>query len=770
MKESLRRIDRVRFELPAAGSMNVPVRLFANDRILPTIDDQTLQQAKNVASMPGIVGNMLLMADCHLGYGMPVGGVAGFDVNEGVISPSAVGYDINCLPGETRILTRFGYSLPIAAFKEKIETEQLICFWENEKTKTPIIRFFERPEKEVLYQITTESGKQIRATKDHPILTKQGMKECEKLGLELVATFSFEGIPFEPPSSRIIISEEDFAKSYPYHGKALEYALRFLKKQNLLPLTEDNPKFPLLVKIAGFIQGDGSLHFLKKHGATVGFYGEKEDLKEIKKDLKEIGFSSVLYSRTRVHKIKTMYDTFSFVREETSLNCPSRSFAGLLAALGCTTGNKAKKIYGLPSWLQTCPKWMKRLYLAALFGAELSSPDTVTDAPYNFYGPVLSMNKRIAAMEGGRIFLEEVKQLLKEFGIESTLINEREELINEKGEISIRLRLQISSVPENLEKLWEKIGFEYNKQKQFLAAVATSYLQIKQKMLAERTQSIATARMLKNEGLTLQEITQRIGNPYINERFVARSIWENRKTNVRTATKFETFDGFLQVRTEGLDQSGQVWEKIIKIEQLPFEGNVYDFTVENEAHNFVANSITVSNCGMRLMTTNLSIKDVQPKLKTLVSELFKSVPVGVGRKGLLTLSENDFDEVMVHGAKWLVKNGFGWKKDLDAIEENGAIKGADPAKVSQKARQRGTDQLGTLGSGNHYLEVQVSRARDVDDPKIAKKFGISSPDQVMVMIHCCSRGFGHQVCSDYATEFVSTIKKLNISLSYLNLS
>ncbi len=171
------------------------------------------------------------------------------------------------------------------------------------------------------------------------------------------------------------------------------------------------------------------------------------------------------------------------------------------------------------------------------------------------------------------------------------------------------------------------------------------------------------------------------------------------------------------------------------------------------------------NCGMRLVSTNLTQRQVKPKIKELVNELFKSVPVGVGRKGIVNLKPKQFDDVMTKGAKWCVDNGYGWKKDLEAIEERGAIKGAKPEFVSEKARERGAHQLGTLGSGNHYLEVQVSLSRDVTDPKTAKAFGIHSPDQVLIMIHCGSRGFGHQVCSDYATEFVGTMDKYGISVS-----
>jgi tRNA-splicing ligase RtcB len=171
------------------------------------------------------------------------------------------------------------------------------------------------------------------------------------------------------------------------------------------------------------------------------------------------------------------------------------------------------------------------------------------------------------------------------------------------------------------------------------------------------------------------------------------------------------------------------------------------------------------NCGMRLIGTDLTAKDVRPKLQELVNELFKQVPTGAGRKGIIQLGKADFDEIMVKGAKWCVGNGLGWKKDLLAMEESGAIKKAAPEYVSEKARLRGSDQLGTLGSGNHYLEIQLVSPRGVFDPKTAKSFGVHSKDQVFVMIHCGSRGFGHQVCSDYAVQFVSAMPKYGIKVA-----
>jgi len=212
-----------------------------------------------------------------------------------------------------------------------------------------------------------------------------------------------------------------------------------------------------------------------------------------------------------------------------------------------------------------------------------------------------------------------------------------------------------------------------------------------------------------------------------------------------------------------LKEEKLVWDKVVEIREKKFNGFVYDFTIP-ETHNFVANGIVLSNCGMRLLTTNLTIKEVQPKIKELVNELFQKVPVGVGKRGFVNLNKSKFVEVMETGAKWCVENGYGWKEDLDRIEAHGAIKGADSNKVSAKAIQRGMDQLGTLGSGNHYLEVQVAHASEIYDKEIASAFGIHSPEQIVIMVHCGSRGFGHQVATDYLNTFEPAMRKYGITV------
>ncbi len=168
------------------------------------------------------------------------------------------------------------------------------------------------------------------------------------------------------------------------------------------------------------------------------------------------------------------------------------------------------------------------------------------------------------------------------------------------------------------------------------------------------------------------------------------------------------------------------------------------------------------NCGVRLLITNLEERDVRPRLKELIDAIFVNVPSGVGEKGKLRLSFSQLNEVLDFGAKWAVEHGYGWNEDLERIEEGGSIRYARHEKVSDKAKKRGAPQLGTLGAGNHFLEVQ--RVEKIFLPDVAKKFGITHEGQITVMIHTGSRGLGHQVASDYIRVMEQAARRYGIRL------
>lgn len=167
------------------------------------------------------------------------------------------------------------------------------------------------------------------------------------------------------------------------------------------------------------------------------------------------------------------------------------------------------------------------------------------------------------------------------------------------------------------------------------------------------------------------------------------------------------------------------------------------------------------NCGVRLLSLNYTTQDIQPFLNKLAHRFFEDVPSGVGRGGLLKLKDSELNKILGKGAPYMLKLGFGEQQDIDYCEENGALLQADPDLVSDKARNRGRDQLGTLGSGNHFLEIQ--KVEKIYDAPIAQVFGLEL-GMVTIMIHCGSRGLGHQTCSDYVSDFLPRLESWKIVL------
>jgi len=758
------------WQLKPFGCMKVPGRIYGDKVIIQRLLDDikigkewnALKQVKNVACLPGLQLASIAMPDIHPGYGFPIGGVGAFDAETGVISLAGVGYDVNCLSGETKILTEHGCYMKISEMENNWTKENLRCMnlTKNKEQKTPIIRFIKIRPKNKVYKITTKSGKEIIATEDHPIWTPSGMTLVKDLQIETkVAVYPFSGVAFEQPKDKTILTEKDILSlDIPCDKRNV---IKELKKRNLLPLKLNSRAIPYLIKLLSYNMGDGTLYFSAKKGFA-WFYGKAEDLEDIREDIKAIGFTpSKIYKRERSYSIDTKYGTIEFKAIENSIKVSSRSFVTLLLALGAPLGNKTLKEYTVPEWILKSTKWHKRLFLAALFGAEMSAPKTFKNHKFTFYMPAISVDKAVDYVNSGKLFLKQISEMLAEFGIRCSEISEREELIDKDGNLKVRLRLNIAGDPENLIKLYSLVGFEYHRRKRFLANVAAQYLRLKQAVIEKRIQVQQQAIALYKQGTPPKEIYETLNSKYINKRFLERSLFEGRKTEPRIALAFPSFEEFVEQQTRGLGESGMVWDEIIEKREVDKPDFVYDFTVEHNDHNFIANGLVVSNCGVRTIRTYLKKEDVLKKQKELLDELYKTIPAGLGSTGKIKLSEKEIDEVLVKGAEFSIEKGFGSEKDLEFIEEHGRLEGADPSAVSHLAKQRQYKQIGTLGSGNHYLEVQY--VDEVFDEKVAKAYKLEK-DQVVVSIHCGSRALGHQVGTDYAKFLAEAVKKYKIEI------
>ncbi len=772
--------------------MRVDGLIYASHELMQHLQaDQAPEQVANVAHLPGIQVASLAMPDIHWGYGFPIGGVAATDPDEGgVISPGGVGYDINCLAGDARILHAHGYTRPIAEMAEAWPTARLACYalGEPKRDTTDVAVWFSQSPRARVLRVVTESGDELRATADHPFWTPDGMRPLGELRPgDRVALAPFEGVPYTPPSDDIIVSADDVRARLTALGKGggngITQAMAYLTGRGLLPLRASSPALPALLKILGFVFGDGTLHFEGGNGKGVtAFYGAAADLDAIRADIAALGVTpSRLYMRRRRHRIQTAYAAYEFEREERHFKVVSTGFAALLACLGAPVGNKTRQAYDLPAWLDAAPLWQRRLFLAALFGAELAAPATITSHPATLAAPVLSLNKRAAFAASGRAFLEHIARWLADFGVETQAIAAREEGVKGDGERPVRLRLILSPKADSLLALWGRVGFEYNTRRAGLAALAVQYLKRKARWLAqregprrattedtedtERNQigSYGTCRPRELSNVTPTQEGSGLRRPrcLLRRHDSGRKVHEQgRATAPRIGAAFPSFADFCAEAGVG-GPSGMVWERIAAIEAVDDVDIVYDFTVAHADHNFIANGFVVSNCGVRLVRTNLMQEDVAPRLKTLVNRLFDQIPTGVGRSGKYRFERGELRHLMADGVGYLMRRGLATDEDIAHTEAGGRLAGAEPKNVSDRALDRGAEQCGTLGSGNHFLEVQV--VEEIFDAEAAEAMGLRE-GMVCVMIHSGSRGLGYQVCDDALHALRGAPQKYGIHL------
>jgi tRNA-splicing ligase RtcB len=252
-----RRVSDFLLEIPRSGRMRVPGRVFVSDALMQTQKaDEAIKQVANVAELPGIVGYSMAMPDFHWGYGFPIGGVAAFDFDEGVISPGGVGFDVNCLSADSLCLTRFGYRRTIQTLVSRKLRESTAAIRASHQLDRAVVTagVAKRPTCPVL-ELRTSTGRTLEATTDHPFQTPAGMKALGEIAVgERVAVWPFLGVDFEQPGGEIIVDEAIVRRTLRRIGKeggnAPAQVLRSLRGRGLLPLYFDHPSCPIQQKIA----------------------------------------------------------------------------------------------------------------------------------------------------------------------------------------------------------------------------------------------------------------------------------------------------------------------------------------------------------------------------------------------------------------------------------------------------------------------------------------------------------------------------------------
>ena len=723
------RLERVRenvWEIPREGEMRVAARVLASEELLEGIgNDLSLQQLRNVTHLPGIAEPAVCMPDGHQGYGFPVGGVGATDAETGCISPGAIGYDVNCLPADAEVTLSFGRRKSIGDLRESFENEQAMVA--GEEYVPSDIRLFTESGKKDTCEVETETGDTLRASRDHQVRTPDGMRPVSELSPgDTVSVQPFVGIEDQTPEAFTLLTEDDFANENPQ-------IRRVLNERGILPLRSTDEAFNRLLKIVGFFTGDGAFG---SEGMT-WFYGDPEDLEDIREDVRAIGFTpSRVYERHREHEI----DGKTFERTEYSVKTTSRALKLVFKKLGAPEGQKIESGFTTPAYFDRLTNWQRALYYSAYFGAEMNMPGAQHDK--NLYCPKVSQTRTVETAAAGEAFLGDLASFLAELDIETNDIERFETESNERHE-TVRLRLGIKNDSENLIRFFSQIGYRYNREKRRRAAKAVVYLKRKEHQRDRRARIAADAETMVDGGMSASEVKQSFD---INDRFIERSIWSGRDTGPRPGQDFPGFEEFCDSIEIGDDFAVPVTVEEI-CDRPPCR--VYDIGVAHEAHNFVADGFVVSNCGVRMVKTNLTYDDVEGREAELVDALFANIPSGLGGGGIVETDRDTVEEILERGVDWALEHGYAVRSDLDRCEDEGMRPDADADAVSQKAKDRGRNQVGSLGSGNHFLEVQ--RVTDVYRPEVADAFGLES-DQIVVLIHCGSRGLGHQVCSDYLRD------------------
>ncbi len=709
------------WELPKQGDMRVPARVLASRDLLEEIsEDRTIEQLQNTTHLPGVTDYAICMPDGHQGYGFPVGGVAAIDAEDGCISPGAVGYDINCLPKDTEVTLSFGRRAPIETLDRRFEDEQAVVATGEDRVNSQIQLFTESKPTEV-FRVTTTDGDTVRATADHPFMTPDGMVELDELDTgDTVLTSGFVGVVDEQPEEFTLLDESDFEDEN-------HQLVSHLTEQDLLPLRSTDDAFARLLKLVGFHTGDGSFS-----GAQSWFYADREDLEAIRDDISALGFSpSPVYERERDHQVNET----EFSRTEHSVKVGARGFNKLLTKLGAPRGPKVESGFTTPAYFDRLTDWQRALYLSAYFGAEMSAPSAQHDK--NLYCPKVSQNRERAVADAGEQFMHEVADALDSLGIETNTV-ERFEADSRDG--VERLRVGIKNDSENLIQFFSTVGYRYNEHKQQEAAAAMQYLKRKEHTIERRAEIAAEVATRADGGTPVSTLRAEYD---INDRFIERSAWSGRSGRPRPPADFPDYEEFrteVSVRPDNTVQTA--------IEQIELAGAepVYDIGVEHDAHNFIADGFVVSNCGVRMMRTNLTYDDIEGREEELTNALFDAVPTGLGGGGVIDGSRESIDAALEYGVEWALEEGWAIESDLTHCEDGGRRLDADPSAVSKRAKDRAMNQMGSLGSGNHFLEVQ--RVTDIFDTDTADAYGLSE-EQVVVLIHCGSRGLGHQTCNDY---------------------
>jgi tRNA-splicing ligase RtcB (3'-phosphate/5'-hydroxy nucleic acid ligase) len=642
-------------------------------RIFGQHDENTIRQAQDVASRAERVA---LMADGHLGYVMPIGGVAAY---RNQVSVVGVGFDIACIAAGTPVTTGDGYSVAI----EDVQDGHPVLCWDGARTRlvVPHMGAVPRGTRDVL-EIALGNGRALRATGDHQVLTRSGWKRVGELGAaDAVSCAPYVGLPFQAQEWEVRV---DVANAR---------ARAELVDRGLLPLRGDDPRLPALVRILGYVNGDGHL---TRNGKRVSLYVfNDQDAADLAADIRRLGFEPHEHRRVRGEGR----------REEINLYVDSIALHALLAGLGSPVGKKDWAESPMP-WLVEAAPWVRALFLSAFCSAEMMTPRVHRN------GTIPNLQLKQAGTHQHAIHF--IAGLLRSLDFEVSVA----ESGPRRGE-RITSVLQILGGQAEQLRFFRDVGFCRSVEKRVAMAAAASVAWQGAMYARNRDVAKAEARARKAAGVGWRTVMAEVSAEFdVAPGFVYHAMYDERGRSRR-----------LPGQATVADSDGEIcW---VPVEGVRPDGSaaVYDVVTGDPAHCFMAAGVVVHNCGNAAIRTNLTLADITRGELTLdeikrnphriaqdrtanklADEIQATISFGIGRK-------NNADDAPVDHPLFLDPAWY-------AIPNTGGYRDT----LQDKARR----QLGTVGSGNHYVDV------------FADEDGA-----VWVGVHFGSRGLGHTIASDF---------------------
>ncbi|MGB9718307.1 MAG: radical SAM protein [Thermoproteota archaeon] len=595
-----------------------------------------------------------------------------------------------CLDPSTEVLLNDSYTIPIGGLEKCWKHHEIVtCNLEDKTLATSkIARYFKiDPRSKGLRSfriVTKETGREIIATEEHPFYTTNGYLPLKDLKIgDRVAVYPMPQFTREkdPPPSEVIVTVDEIKKlikKYIPRSNEAEI-INVLTERSLLPLRLDNEKLPIIARLMGHLFGDGYLtlsHRRIRDSVSTVFTGTYEDLQTIRKDLEKLGFgSNKIIKKPKISKIVRYGKTHVISRKSVWMQCSSKPLWILMTALGVPIGDKAASAYHIPSWLFKAARSIKREFLAAFFGCELTKP-RVGPSGKSFFQPRFSLNKLEKLHKNGIEFVHELRQLASEFGIKITSINNHHGPFRENGQKTLCIYVLFSNSLENLLNLYGKVGYRYNKEWEILARYVFEYLLMKKRSVLRWRALWEKALELRRAGLSVTKIIHELGE---NNHRAAIRRWiryPTRTTGAACGYDIPKFQEWL--KESKLGDEGLVWESIESIEPVEIS-DVRDLTTTESMHNFFANGFLVSNC----QNSDISKNKPNPKRARYVSpEQFLEIALKSGCEGTsisfnepTLLLEYSLDLFPLAREKRLyntfVSNGYMTLKALEALAEAG---------------------------------------------------------------------------------------------------